>query len=244
MKNLLNDEKLEQIFEEILNKIEKKCFKCKKNCNLRKNSRTLLRCGRKGCRHEFSILKRTPFFKLKKSPIKTLRILELWAYDFKLTNIAEQLNITKSTVSKCLKSFFKKITNNYYLSIDKIGGKNCVIEVDESKFGRRKYNKGRVVEGIWILGMVERSPERKIILIPILDFRKDNIHRLLKFYLHSDSIIYTDGFKSYLGLDKYFISHKFVNHKKEYVVKNTDIHTNTIEANWSVLKRSIPPKYR
>ncbi|KCZ79757.1 hypothetical protein H312_02840, partial [Anncaliia algerae PRA339] len=65
-----------------------------------------------------------------------------------------------------------------------------------------------------------------------------------KFYLHSDSIIYTDGFKSYLGLDKYFICHKFVNHKKEYVVKNTDIHTNTIEANWSVLKRSIPPKYR
>ncbi|KCZ82278.1 hypothetical protein H312_00301, partial [Anncaliia algerae PRA339] len=38
--------------------------------------------------------------------------------------------------------------------------------------------------------------------------------------------------------------HQFVNHKKEYKVKNTDIHTNTIEANWSVLKRIIKPKYR
>ncbi|KCZ75339.1 hypothetical protein H311_03686 [Anncaliia algerae PRA109] len=56
-----------------------------------------------------------------------MRILELWENNFKLTNIAEQLNIAKRTVSKSLKYFFKKIIYNYYLSIDKIEGKNFVM---------------------------------------------------------------------------------------------------------------------
>ncbi len=38
-----------------------------------------------------------------------------------------------------------------------IGGKNIVVEIDESKFGKRKYHRGHRVEGVWVLGMVERN---------------------------------------------------------------------------------------
>jgi hypothetical protein len=31
-----------------------------------------------------------------------------------------------------------------------IGGEGVLVEIDESKFGHRKYNVGRVVEGTWI----------------------------------------------------------------------------------------------
>jgi hypothetical protein len=37
----------------------------------------------------------------------------------------------------------------------KIGGPGIIIEVDESKFGRRKYNRGHRVEGVWVMGGVE-----------------------------------------------------------------------------------------
>ena len=39
-----------------------------------------------------------------------------------------------------------------------IGGPGVEIEIDidESKFGRRKYNRGRVVDGHWVLGGMER----------------------------------------------------------------------------------------
>lgn len=31
-----------------------------------------------------------------------------------------------------------------------IGGENKIVEIDESKFGRRKYNRGHHVEGQWV----------------------------------------------------------------------------------------------
>jgi hypothetical protein len=41
-----------------------------------------------------------------------------------------------------------------------IGGPGIIVEVDESKFGRRKYNRGHRVEGCWVFGGVERTEER------------------------------------------------------------------------------------
>ena len=38
----------------------------------------------------------------------------------------------------------------------KIGGPGTVIEVDEAKFGRRKHHKGRIIEGQWVVGGIER----------------------------------------------------------------------------------------
>ncbi|CAG4976882.1 unnamed protein product [Colias eurytheme] len=39
--------------------------------------------------------------------------------------------------------------------LEKIGGPNKVVQIDESKFGKRKYNRGRNIEGHWVIGMIE-----------------------------------------------------------------------------------------
>ena len=38
-----------------------------------------------------------------------------------------------------------------------IGGPNKTVKIDDSKFGRRKYNRGHKVKGQWVFGGVERE---------------------------------------------------------------------------------------
>ena len=47
-----------------------------------------------------------------------------------------------------------------YYSEGKIGGQGTIVEIDESKVGHRKYNRGRMVEGTWIFGMIERDNDQ------------------------------------------------------------------------------------
>jgi hypothetical protein len=51
--------------------------------------------------------------------------------------------------------------------LGKIGGVGVTVQLDESKFGRRKYNKGRRTEGHWVLGMIaDGSEDLRLILCP------------------------------------------------------------------------------
>jgi hypothetical protein len=43
-----------------------------------------------------------------------------------------------------------------------IGGSDCYVEIDESKIGKRKYNRGRMVDGTWKIGMIERRNDGEI----------------------------------------------------------------------------------
>ncbi|EFX68062.1 hypothetical protein DAPPUDRAFT_260665 [Daphnia pulex] len=38
-----------------------------------------------------------------------------------------------------------------------IGGPGSVVEIDESMFGKRKYNRGKKRKGVWVFGGVERG---------------------------------------------------------------------------------------
>ncbi|GFY19917.1 mitotic-spindle organizing protein 2A [Trichonephila clavipes] len=42
----------------------------------------------------------------------------------------------------------------------KIGGVNVIVEIDESKFGKMKYGKGKPVDGKWVFGGIERGTNR------------------------------------------------------------------------------------
>ena len=43
---------------------------------------------------------------------------------------------------------------------EQIGGPGKHIEIDESKFGKRKYHRGKRVDGVWVFGGIERESKR------------------------------------------------------------------------------------
>ena len=41
-----------------------------------------------------------------------------------------------------------------------LGGKGVIVEIDESKFGKMKYGRGKPVDGQWVFGLIERSTDK------------------------------------------------------------------------------------
>ena len=43
---------------------------------------------------------------------------------------------------------------------EQIGGPGEFVDIDESKFGKMRYHRGRRVEGVWVFGGIERESKR------------------------------------------------------------------------------------
>lgn len=127
---------------------------------------------------------------------------------------------------------------------------NNEVEVDETYIGgdvknmsnskRKKFHKNGPQTGMNhmapVLGMVERGGKVKAVVL-----EKANgvtIKPILDECINPGAHVITDGFGGYAGINKKFVQHSVINHGSgEYV--NGDIHTNTIEGFWSLLKRVI-----
>lgn len=123
------------------------------------------------------------------------------------------------------------------------------VEVDESFIGGKSRNMHRskrekAITGTGgkdkttVLGMVERCGEVKAMVVS--NRRKKVLQRIISDNIESGSSIFTDELKSYDGLGRTFV-HQVINHAIEYA--NGNVHTNTMENFWSLLKRSLHGTY-
>ena len=132
------------------------------------------------------------------------------------------------------------------------GGKlSGIVEVDETFVGgknkNRHYNKkfknsqGRsLVDKCGIYGFVERNG--RVRTIHLRKMKGRGMKLLLRKFVDVNSVIHSDEYKGYIGLDKMFKEHNIVNHGLgQYVIGNS--HTNTIESFWSSLKKGITSTY-
>lgn len=124
-----------------------------------------------------------------------------------------------------------------------MGGVN---ESDETYVGGKGYNKRYVPDfqekqKEIVMGILQRGG--KIHLRHIPNTGKWTILKQVKDNIKTDAIIYTDQLSAYQQLSKYGYKHSSVNHKETYVIKGTDIHTNSIEGFWSIFKRGVTGVY-
>ena len=92
----------------------------------------------------------------------------------------------------------------YYESIEKIGGDSLIVEIDESKFGKRKYNRGHRVDGVWVLGMIEKV-SKKIILYVLDDRKKETLNQFIQQSVESETVMRTDGWRGYVDFKDLFL---------------------------------------
>lgn len=71
----------------------------------------------------------------------------MWSNKFSEKQVMRELQLANKTVIDWF-NFCREVCTEILLgSTEQIGGEGKIVEIDESKFGKRKYNRGKHVDG-------------------------------------------------------------------------------------------------
>ena len=93
----------------------------------------------------------------------------------------------------------------------KLRGHNKIVEVNESKFGRRKCHRGHPVKGQWVFGGVERESGRTF-LVPVPDRTADTLVAIIRDWIGPGTTVISDCWGAYRNLESQGFTHRTVNH--------------------------------
>jgi transposase-like protein len=223
---------------------EATCPKCGETKTSFLSTRKIWKC--KACKKQFSVKVGTIF---EDSPIGLDKwLMAIWM----ITNckngvssyeIHRAIGITQKSAWFMLHRIRLAMENG---SIEKLSGE---VECDETYIGglsknMHKSKRERVVKGrgmvgkACVMGMVERKGRVRAKVIAWAD--TNTLNENIRENVESGSNVFTDDHGGYRHMgDEY--THGIINHAVEYV--NGNIHTNSIENFWSLLKRTIKGTY-
>jgi transposase len=152
--------------------------------------------------------------------------------------IQRETGVTYKTAWRMFKQIRSMLTDE---ASGPIGGFGRKVEMDETYYGSRSEGtRGRGTKKTPVVGMVQRKGRVRAFVAA--DVKADTLHGLIKEHVLPRTMVFTDDFRSYNGLDARGYTHERINHsEKVYVVG--EIHTNTIEGFWSLIKRGISGVY-
>jgi transposase len=207
----------------------------------RVGNRTAYACDH--CGHHFFPLVGTIFEK-SSTPLKT------WFYAMYLMGStrcgisAKQVQRETGVTYKTAWRMFNQIRT--LLSDGDLQLEGSTVEVDETYMGgRRKGNRGRPMSGdkkkVPVVGIVQRNG--RVIAKHVKNVTAKTLVGLIRKHVVPGSVVYTDEYNAYntVAKGKRYI-HRRIKHSAGIYVRG-DIHTNTVEGLWSLIKRGIGGVY-
>lgn len=213
------------------------------------------KCSDSDCHRKFTVKVGTIFYK---SPVK----MRIWmAAIFLTTNHKKgissvQLAIDLGVTQKTAWFMLHRIRESFKSKFPEILGENETVEVDEAYIGGREVNKHTLKkrnkdnltitnEGLpyvpkkTVIGIIERSG--KVAVKHVDSATTQAAGEFISSHVSPNAKINTDESLIYSNLGQIY-DHKTVIHSMNVYVDG-DIHTNTIENFWSVLKRTLYGTY-
>ena len=169
-----------------------------------------------------------------------VELIYLWSQGFSNKEIEHELKLSNKTIVEWTIFFRECITSIMLKHSEPIGGKGVEVEIDESKFGKRKYYRGHRVEGQWVFGGREKNNHSKVFMVPVENRKQATLLPIIQKWISPGSIIHSDCWKSYNKLSSLGYTHLTVNHSKEFINIETGACTNGIESDWRHAKVSMP----
>jgi transposase-like protein len=194
----------------------------------------------KECRKQFSVTVGTVFEK-SHIPLNKWLLASFLLCSSKKGMSAHQLHRMLNVTYKTAWFMFHRLR----YAMDQKGEEKFqgTVEADETYVGgKAKGKRGRGAEKKTpVFSLVERNGSVRS--TPVDRVTGKNLKAIIRQNVETTATVMTDDFGAYIGLGKEFASHHVINHgKKEYVRGN--VHTNTIEGYFSILKRGIIGVYQ
>lgn len=165
--------------------------------------------------------------------------MRFWATNVAQKTIAAECKISERTATDWSSFCREVVVHNILQTKQPIGGIGKTVEIDESKFGRRKYHRGHAVEGQWVFGGIQRDTG-DCFLVPVDRRDRETLLAIIKDNIRPGTTIISDCWKAYDTLSDEGYIHLTVNHSINFVDPDTGAHTNTIESTWRHVKDSLP----
>ena len=169
--------------------------------------------------------------KLKKKDQR--KLLELFVTEVTARSAADLLGMQANTVAL----FYRKVRQVIVENLPDVAPEQGEFEADESYFGGvRKGKRGRGAAGkVPVFGILKRGG--KVYTKMVADTRSQTLLNTLKTRVLPDSVVYTDGYRSYDILDVSDLKHYRINHSKHFAQQHN--HINGFENFWNQAKRVL-----
>lgn len=197
-----------------------------------------------GCKTKRSVLGGSVFDSLKLAPGRAVMLIHrfAWGATYEDTQLSTQLTAEHTQLgSATVADWFSYLRDRL---IDwagsqeggRVGGMHQIVQIDEALIGRRKYNRGRVVPGTWVVGLIDESGQLRLTVTA--DRSAASLLEICRKHVVPGSEIHSDGWRGYSGLKELGYTHRVVNHCEEFVAGD-GTHTQRIESQWRNLRRKF-----
>ncbi len=191
----------------------------------------------RSCQNKFTETSGTIFEKTRTPISKWICAIALFKIGVSANQLKDEIRVTYKAAWQMLSKIRKAIKRDPLT--DQLVGH---IEVDETYFGgKRKGKRGRGAAGkVPVIGLIQRNGDVRTIAIP--NVKTATLQALVKEHVEAGSVVYTDGWHGYRGLDTSGFFHKLINHDKSFVSGKGN-HTNSIEGYWRLSKHKLYARY-
>ena len=192
------------------------------------------------CKRTVSLLKGSIFEDSKVSIKMILKIIYMWSHSFSVKLTSHETGISEHSVS----SIFNQIKRGCYQYMNredraKIGGFNKTVEIDETLFSKRKYQKGRLLNQVWVFGGICCEDNNNFLEI-VPDRKASTLFQIINKNVNVGTLLMSDLWSGYKIIDDQPhpqpFMHLSVNHEKNFIDPKTGANTQKCERMWRDFK--------
>ncbi|KAI4293427.1 hypothetical protein PAPHI01_2701 [Pancytospora philotis] len=185
--------------EEILEYIEKptivirivRCAACTKLMQKRSETQAFVGYRCNYCGAFKRLQKFQNVFNTKLPILQLLRFLAYFAVGINNEHIVDLMDVSKKTIHTLVVAVQSLIQQRLEEVPVRLGGPNRIVQMYESYFGKRKYNRGRLQRYAWVFGAIDII-SKEFMMRTVPNRRCESIGPLIKEYLLRESVVHTD----------------------------------------------------